>query len=1075
MRALLSLAISCFIVACSPPPPPVEPEPEALAPVDAGTAPVDAGHPEVDAGLPGDAGTAIDAGVDAGTGEVDAGTPDAGCRCTASEFCSSGRCVADATAPRLTLSASAGTTAATLHLSGTASDNETALSPVTLQVNGMNAGTAPVVAGTWTLEVPVATGRAEYTVIATVRDAAGNTTSAQTTFDAQAPTVVLTPSQSGACTSAGCTGALIDAAATSFSLTATVTDGLALAAAQPVQVRVMDGTTVLVGWTDLVRQPNGDWTWTWSNLPQLDFKQLTLEVAAIDASNNRGTATLGVLYDRVRPTITFTPSQNAACTMTACTGAVVTAASTSLDLVGLVSPDATVSLRVLDGAAVVVPETAIPQAAGNWSYSWSSFPNVDGRFYSLELTATDALRNTSTRQLVVLVDRVQPSLLVNSPRAGTLVGTGLVSVNASSTDGLGLMRVEVATAATGPFVAAVRDSNGDYVAQVPVPTVDAVEQVLTVRATDLAGNARSTTTRYTADRVAPVFTLNGADFDCSGVNACTGSVANRASTQVVYGGTFSDGSAVSVQKTLVGPSGTVASATDPATGSTWSFTWSSLPQNVTGAAYELRAIATDAAGNTSAQLVRRTWLDNVAPTVTLPVNGQRGVDPLAVVAVFSEPMNSAAVVNATSFTPAANLATFGTANGTHFRFSGGPALQHYTPQSLSIAPSMDKAGNLTAAASATFLTATASLANPFVADTVPSGQQHRAPHIVVDADGRFTVAYTRVVGFTTASYLYRDVGNGSGLRVGPLASSAVQSPTDLLLTASARGADQRLTVNLEVGLMLNNGGGASFAVQPVSSSWAGGEQITLQPLNTVGATQNVSVTTFPSVRPSIEWAPSFNLLTDSERFYRTVVMPNNGATTMQTWEENPSWGSLPTATLTSFNSLNGRASVEAVATLGQYRVRFWDFGQMSEVTQGGFIRSATAQPAFKTSYRRATAIPTSASYIAWSSDSQLSVACNATPFASAWRSSALTPGGSRLTGSPLASAMSPSRFVVASEYGGVVYVYSTPVSSSCSAAPVLTEIGRIAGASEPGVTIDPEGKVWVAWINAAGSVVISRL
>ena len=137
----------------------------------------------------------------------------------------------------------------------------------------MNAGTANVVAGSWNLEVPVPTGRAEYTVIATVRDGAGNTTSAQTTFDAEAPRVVLSPS----------TGAVIDAAATSFSLSAAVTDGLPLASAQPVQVRVMDGTTVLVGWTDLVRQPNGEWTWTWSNLPQLDFTQLTLEVAAIDA------------------------------------------------------------------------------------------------------------------------------------------------------------------------------------------------------------------------------------------------------------------------------------------------------------------------------------------------------------------------------------------------------------------------------------------------------------------------------------------------------------------------------------------------------------------------------------------------------------------------------------------------------------------------------------------------------------------------------------------------------------------------------------------------------------------------
>ncbi len=1055
MRSHLSAALIFTLFACSPPQPP---PPEELKADDAGSEAVDAGAQLPDAGTEvRDAGTEV---PDAGT-PIDAGTPDAGCRCTAAEYCAAGLCLPDTTDPLLTVTASAGTTSGSLRLSGTASDTQTALTPVEVQVNGTSVGTTAVIAGAWTLQVPAPVGRAEYSVIATVRDAAGNTTSAETTFDTEAPTVMITAQN----------GAEIDAAASSFSISASVTDGLPLTSAQPAQVRVLDGTTVLVAWTDLVRQANGTWTWTWSSLPQLDFTTLTLEVAATDASSNRGTASLTVLYDRVRPTLTFTPSTNAACTATACTGAIVNAASTTLDLVGLVSPDATLSLRVLDGAAVVMPALAVPHTAGSWSYSWTSFPNVDGRFYSLELTATDTLRNTVTRQLVVLVDRVQPSLLVNAPRQGTLVGTSLVSVNTSVTDGLGLTRVEVGTVATGPFISAVRDSNGDYLAQIPVPTVDAVEQVLTVRAMDLAGNVRTGTTRYTADRVAPVLTLNGTDFNCTGANACTGSVANRASTQVVFGGTFSDGSAVTLQKTIVGPSGTVVSATDAVTGASWSWPWASLPQNVTGAAYELRVIATDAAGNVSAQLVRRTWLDNVAPTVTLPVNGLRNINPLAVLAVFSEPMNAASVVSATSITPFVALTNFGTTDGLRFQFSGAPAPQNYTPQAVSIASALDKAGNASASASATFLTSPTSITYPFVADRPPAGTENKLPRIMVDDDNRFTVGFLRLTTATSATegHLYRAVGNGSGAK---MVLPAGQLPTDLVMTSSVRGADQRLTVGFDVPMILS---ASSVGVQSWATTWGPmTESYTVQPPTVIGATQPITTATLNSLRPTLESVPVRGAL-GVERVYRSMVVPNNGATAMNTWNEDPTWSSFSTSTLTNFKSMNGRASVEGVTgSFSDFRVRFWDLGGVSDVVQDRFIRSATAQPAFKVAGSRAgTSFTASSSYVAWTTENELSVACKGQALASTWLASRVTPGPARQFSSPLASAMSPSTFVVATEYAGTVYVYSTPVNG-CAAAPVLTEIARVTGARDPGLTIDRNGKVWLATINLLGEVVIDR-
>ena len=1100
MRSIVPIAVACFFVACSPSPPFTEIETDAGTleadagsnpPMDAGQdvdagaredagSPIDAGTPEdagspIDAGAPADAGIPFDAGspIDAGMA-IDAGTPvDAGCVCTQAEYCSAGRCVADTIAPHVTVIASLGTTAATLHVVGSVTDVETGVASLELRVNNASPVTVTVVAGAYDVQLPVSGARAEYTVVATARDVAGNSAMVQTTLDAAAPVVVLSPSQDGVCTSTGCTGVFIDAATPSFTLTATVTEGFSLAAMHPVQVRVIDGTNAeLVTWTDLVLQPNGSWSWTWASLPALDYTRLTIEVAAIDASNNRGTARLGVPYDRVRPTLTLSPTGDASCTASACIGAVINGTTTSLDLSGVVSADATLSLRVLDGAAVVMAPIAVPQNGGSWSYAWTAFPNVDGRYYSLELTATDPLQNSFSRQLVVLVDRVNPSLLVNSPRQGNLIGTSQVTVNASAADGLGLKSVELATSSNGPFVGTALDANGDYVGQLAVPMVDAVEQVLTVRATDLANNVRVTSTRYTADRVAPIITLNGTDFDCSGTGACTGSVANAASSQVVYGGTFSDGSAVTLQKNLVGPSGVVAASTDAASGSTWSFTWSSLPVGINGAAYELRVIATDAAGNSAAQVKRRTWLDNVAPTVTIPVAGQRNIDPLGVLAAFSEPMNVASVISATSLTPPIALGTFGAADGMHFQFSAAPAPANYTPQTLALGSAVDKAGNAAAGASANFLTA----AKPFLGlITTLSQGQWRLPRIVVDADGRFTIAANSSL--SGGMWLTHDKGDGTVWTFGAAGTTAnLEVPADLRITSSSRIPDQRLTEQLEVGSVFTTGAGSSLGISTMALTWSGTDELVAgPPRETIGATNAMDATTLARNRPVIDRVPYRDLVSGTNGSRRSVVAPNNGASAMATWTEQPAWTPVSTATLAAFGALDGRASVESPMTAGPLRVRYWDFGSMSEVVAAYDVSSATAQPAFKSTDRFGNLVATSASYVAWTTPTSLTVACSVSPFAASpvWRPGAVQAPAVPLTSGRLSSAMSPSTFVVVGEYGGNVYVYSTPLTT-CAAAPVLTQVGRIDNASDPAATIDSTGKIWVAFIRGAGMLGVAR-
>lgn len=1047
--SLSSVVLAASLFACSPPPSPgdeallsppaIERDAGAVAP-DAGTPVIDAGaaQPQPDAGAPG----AIDAGAPV---VVDAGT-------TPSPI--------DVTPPRVTVAARL--QPSTLRVSGTVSDLESGVISVELRLNGGTPMSVPALDGGYDVELPLRPGRAEYTVEATARDQSRNAATAQVTVDGEAPAITLSPSQDGACTSTGCTGALIDTRTSSFTLTATVTEGLGLAAQDPVRARVLDGATEVVSWTRLTRQATGEWTWTWSALPNLDFTRLTVEVEATDAANNRGIARLQVVMDRLSPALQLTPSTDAACTATACTGTVLNLASPGLPLTGTVSPDASVQVSVLDGTSVLVPAQAAMVTNGAWSFTWSNLPNVDGRPYTVVVTATDALLNTTTRQLTVFVDRVLPTLVVSSPISSALVGTAKVDVSATSLDGAGLTRVDLATSPQGPFVTATRNAAGLFAGQLDVPVVDAVAQELTVRATDLAGNARTATVRYVADRVAPVLTLNGSDFDCSGPDFCTGSVVMGASIRHNYGGAVTDGSTVTVQRTLVSPSAVVASSLSAATGNTWAWSWSNFPQGVDGAVYELRVVATDAAGNSSAQLTRRTWVDTVGPTVTLPVAGQRNVALDATLAVFSEPMSTSSVVSAVSISPAVNPALFASTDGRSFKFPANQLLG-YTPYALTLGAAQDKAGNLSQPASASFLTAVTALPNHHVFPGT-DGWQPRSPRVTVDQDGRFSIAVTA----NARLRVLRDRGDGSqdtGASFGNVADLEV--PTDFTLTRQVRGADQRLVVEHQLGSIFTAGGVSSLSRITLPD----GAPISIQAL---GATAAMSLSTSTTIRPAFELVPYFDLFTRRVQTFGAVIAPNNGATAMSWWSESQgAWSAGASSALTSLRSFQGRASIESVSAL-QARVRFWDFDSVSLVTTGSSIRSATAQPARKSASSLSGTQAASSSYVAWTTDQALVVSCSAAPFAAApiWRSTQVGILASQAN-TPISSAMSATKFVVAGEYGGQVIVYSTPLTD-CASAPVLTEVGRIPNAREPGVTIDETGKVWVAWLNADGAIGLSR-
>jgi hypothetical protein len=197
---------------------------------------------------------------------------------------------------------------------------------------------------------------------------------------------------------------------------------------------------------------------------------------------------------------------------------------------------------------------------------------------------------------------------------------------------------------------------------------------------------------------------------------------------------------------------------------------------------------------------------------------------------------------------------------------------------------------------------------------------------------------------------------------------------------------------------------------------------------------------------------------------------------MQSHQQNGAWSSSDSATLTSFRRMDGRASVEATSTLGQFRVRYYDLGAMSEIGTFGFARAATGQPALKRvdSFFGAP-VATSGSFAAWMTDTQLTVACSPAPFAvtPTWRTTALSMPQTQT--SSLTSAKDGTRVLFASEFGGNVHVHSTPLNG-CAAAPVLTSLGVIQGLKDPNIFIDAAGTAWVAGIAIAnGAVMLHRL
>jgi len=397
-----------------------------------------------------------------------------------------------------------------------------------------------------------------------------------------------------------------------------------------------------------------------------------------------------------------------------------------------------------------------------------------------------------------------------------------MTLSGDTDDGTGSGVTKVVCAVQGAAeVTATLLGNGHFTASVALPAEDRSFR-LTAVATDHAGNQASASVDVTVDTRAPQLAISTPSLDASCTTAqCVGAVLNLQSgpsqsfsgTVSAVGGLSSSGDLVAWIQDLQGV--VVSSLTPTVTGGDWAAQWNNLPSD-DGRGYDFVIRATDAAGRAT-QVVRRVWVDRVAPLAIAGVGGQRLVSRTARLVTFSEPMDSASVIAAASLSPGgAPGASFGaSADGKSFGFSVPGDLSTYQVYLFAITTgAIDRAGNpLASPVQLRFLTEMAPVPNPLQLTDATH------PKLALDVDGRPFVVYT-VVSTGALRFAYWD---GRGLQSALVALTfpgATHAAADLLVLGQP-AADLTLTPSVELLVGGPGGGDVAYARTLDLVNWGG--------------------------------------------------------------------------------------------------------------------------------------------------------------------------------------------------------------------------------------------------------------
>ncbi|WP_404370258.1 adventurous gliding motility protein AgmC [Corallococcus coralloides] len=436
---------------------------------------------------------------------------------------------------------------------------------VTLTFDGASYGPITVNGdGTWSYALPGPLAEATYTVTATATDAAGNTStpdSSTFTVDLTAPMVAISSPADGSVIGTD---------------TVTVT-GTATGATS---------VTLTYGGTNYGPIPvDGSGNWTYSLPVTLPEGPNTVTAVSTDAAGNTSTpATSTFTVDLTVPTVAITtPANNTSVN----TGSVTVTGTTT---------NATSVTLTFDGASYG-PITV--NGDGTWSYALPG-PLAEATYTVTAVSTNGAGTPSATATSTFTVDLTPPTVAISTPADGSTTNTPNVTVTGTST---GATSVTLSYNGTdyGPIPV---DGAGNWTYALPV-TLPEGSITLTATSTDAAGNkSTAANTTFTVDLTDPEVEI----------------------TAPVDGSTVASGT-VTVTGTSVGATSVTLSFQGndygpiPVDGSgNWS---QALPGPLTDGTYTVTAVSTDAAGNESTPDSSTFTVDTAAPTVaiTTPANG----------------------------------------------------------------------------------------------------------------------------------------------------------------------------------------------------------------------------------------------------------------------------------------------------------------------------------------------------------------------------------------------------------------------------------------------------------------------
>jgi len=433
------------------------------------------------------------------------------------------------------------------------------MATVSVEIDGTTYVATVSPTGYWEVALTTPLGDGAHTVIATATDLAGNTATAQSTFDVDTtlPFVMISTPVPGS----------------ELNMTPTVVGQADANATVKILVDGVDSGTVTA-------DANGDWTYDFpADLADGEYEV----VAQVEDAGKTGEATTTFTIDT---TIDLTVDSPVAGS---------TISNPNPVLTGVTDPGALVTVTQNGTTSTVVAD-----GSGQWSVLLSApfTADADGEF-TVDVTATDAAGNTETVTHTFFVDDGAPGVRITTPDNAVTTNDPTIPIIGITEPNLAVVVVIDQGLPSEQTLTATSDANGFFTVT-PAALADG-RHTIKATATDAAGNIGVDNVEFIVDTRSPdlvILTPAEASVFASGPVTVTGSAEANAVIQVFVNGVA------------------LGSAQANANGE-----WSIEVPAETDGIYDIRARTTDTANNVAEDEVRFTIKSPSVVTIDQPLDG----------------------------------------------------------------------------------------------------------------------------------------------------------------------------------------------------------------------------------------------------------------------------------------------------------------------------------------------------------------------------------------------------------------------------------------------------------------------